>query len=228
MMPAILIIDGDLATRRVLRTSLGTEGYRTWEASSAREGLFAFAARAPQAVLLGLSLPDGPGLEVLASIRDASDVPVLIMSAGGAGSDQVKALDSGANDYILKPFREAELLARLRAVLRVAARRQRRHEVLTVGPLRLESRDGKAFLREKEVDLTPTEFRLLEVLARDAGRVVTHKRLLAAVWGAEYVADVQYLRVFIRRLRCKLESDPETPELLLTAPRLGYRLRGFE
>jgi two-component system KDP operon response regulator KdpE len=212
----------------VLRTSLGTEGYRTWEAGSAREGLFAFAARAPQAVLLGLSLPDTPGLEVLASIRDASDVPVLVMSGGGAGSDQVEALDSGANDYILKPFREAELLARLRAVLRVAARRQRRHEVLTVGPLRLETRDGKAFMREREVELTPTEFRLVEMLARDAGRVVTHKRLLASVWGAEYVADVQYLRVFIRRLRCKLEADPETPELLLTAPRVGYRLRASE
>jgi len=228
MTPAILIIDGDLPTRRVLRTALGSEGYRTWEAGNAREGLSAFAARAPQAVLLGLSLPDSDGLEVLASIRDSSDVPVLVISGGGTGAEQVDALDSGANDYILKPFREAELLARLRAVLRVAGRRQRRHEVLTVGPLRLETRDGKAFLHEREVELTPTEFRLIEVLARDAGRVVTHKRLLAAVWGAEYVADVQYLRVFIRRLRCKLEADPETPELLLTAPRVGYRLRASE
>lgn len=225
MMPAILIIDGDPATRRILRTSLGTDGYRTWEAGSAREGLFAFAARAPQAVLLDLALPDTPGLEVLASIRDNSDVPVLVMSTGGTSSEPVEALDGGANDYILKPFREAELLARLRAVLRVAARRQRRHEVLTVGPLRLETRDSRVFLRDDEVELTPTEFRVLEVLARDAGRVVTHKRLLAAVWGAEYVADVQYLRVFIRRLRCKLEASQQAPELIVTAPRLGYRLR---
>jgi two-component system, OmpR family, KDP operon response regulator KdpE len=228
MTPAILIIDGDLPTRRVLRSALGTEGYRTWEASTARDGLVAFAARAPQAVLLDLNLPDGDGLDVLASIRDASDVPVLAMSAKGAGPEQVEALDSGANDFILKPFREAELLARLRAVLRVASRRQRRHEVLSVGPLRLETREARAFLRDREVALTPTEFRLLEVLARDAGRVVTHKRLLAGVWGAEYVADVQYLRVFMRRLRCKLETDPEAPELLLTTPRVGYRLRASE
>jgi two-component system KDP operon response regulator KdpE len=228
MLPAILIIDGDLPTRRALRSALGTEGYRTWEASTAQDGLVAFAARAPQAVLLDLNLPDGDGLEVLASIRDNSDVPVLVMSAKVGGPEQIEALDGGANDYILKPFREAELLARLRAVLRVASRRQRRHEVLSVGPLRLETREARAFLRDREVALTPTEFKLLEVLARDAGRVVTHKRLLAGVWGAEYVADVQYLRVFMRRLRCKLEADPEAPDLLLTAPRVGYRLRAFE
>jgi two-component system KDP operon response regulator KdpE len=226
MTPAILIIDADLATRRVLRTALGSEGYRTWEAATAQEGLAAFAARAPQAVLLDPGLPDNEGLDVLASIRDASDVPVLVMSSSFGTTEQVDALDSGANDYIIKPFREAELLARLRAVLRVATGRQRRHEVLTAGPLRLEIRTGRALLREQEIALTPTEFRLLEVLARDAGRVVTHRRLLATVWGAEYAGDVQYLRVFIRRLRCKLELDPDAPELLLTTPRVGYRLRG--
>jgi two-component system, OmpR family, KDP operon response regulator KdpE len=228
MMPAILIIDGDLQSRRVLRSALGSEGYRTWEASSGRDGLVAFAARGPQAVLLDLNLPDGEGLDVLASIRDSSDVPVLAMSSEVGGSEEVSALDSGANDYILKPFREAELLARLRAALRVPARRQVRHEGLTVGPLRLEAHEGRAFLRGRELDLTPTEFRLLEVLARDAGRVLTHKRLLTSVWGAEYVADVQYLRVFIGRLRGKLETDPEAPELLVTTPRVGYRLRTSE
>jgi two-component system KDP operon response regulator KdpE len=228
MTPAILIIDGDLPTRRALRSALGTEGYRTWEASSVREGLVAFAARAPQAVLLALALPDGGGLEVLASIRDSSDVPVLAMSTMPGGSDQVEALDSGANDYIPKPFREAELLARLRAVLRVAGRGAKRHEVLSVGPLRLETRDARVYLRDREVLLTPTEFKLIEVLVRDAGRVVTHGRLLASVWGVEYKADVQYLRVFMRRLRCKLEADPDAPELLITAPRVGYRLRVSE
>jgi two-component system KDP operon response regulator KdpE len=228
MMPAILIIDGDLPSRRVLRSALGTEGYRTWEASSGRDGLLAFAARAPQAVLLDLELPDGEGLDVLASIRDSSGVPVLVMSSETAGSDEVKALDTGANDYILKPFREAELLARLRAALRVPTQLQPQYEVLTVGPLRLETRDTRAFLRDQEVELTPTEFRLLEVLARDAGRVVTHKRLLSSVWGREYAADVQYLRVFMRRLRCKLEADPEAPVLLVTTPRVGYRLRSSD
>ncbi len=223
MMPAILIIDDDPATRRVLRSALATEGYRTWEAASAREGLVAFAARAPQVVLLDIELPNGGGFEALASLRDASDVPVLVMS--NTPTDQVEALDSGANDYVLKPFREAELLARLRAVLRTATRRQLRHEVLSVGPLRLETAEGRVFLHEREVVLTPTEFKMLEVLARDAGRVVTHRRLLASVWGNEYTADIQYLRVFVRRLRCKLEEDPHAPGLLLTAPRVGYRLR---
>ena len=228
MTPAILIIDGDVQTRRALRSALRSEGYRTWEASSGRDGLAAFAARAPQAVLLDLNLPDTEGLDALASIRDSSSVPVLAMSSGLSGSDEVTALDSGANDYILKPFREAELLARLRAALRVPGLRGRPHEVLSVGPLRLEAPEGQAFLHDRELALTPTEFRLLEVLARDAGRVVTHKRLLTSVWGAEYVADVQYLRVFIRRLRCKLEADPDAPELLLTTPRVGYRLRTSE
>jgi two-component system KDP operon response regulator KdpE len=225
MTPAILIIDDDLPTRRALRSALRTEGYRTWEAASVCDGLVAFAARAPQAVLLELALPDGSGLEVLASIRDCSDVPVLAMSTQARGSAQVEALDSGANDYILKPFREAELLARLRAALRVAGRRDRRHDVLSMGPLRLEMRDERAYLRDREVLLTPTEFRLIEVLARDAGRVVTHEHLLASVWGAEYKRELQYLRIFVRRLRCKLEADPRAPELLLTAPRVGYRLR---
>ena len=225
MMPAILIIDGDLQTRRVLRSALGTEGYRTWEASTGRDGLVAFAARGPQAVLLDLNLADAEGLAVLASIRDASDVPVLAMSSEIAGSEEVSALDGGANDYVRKPFREAELLARLRAALRIPAQGRPRHEVLTVGPLRLDPGEARAFLRDREVSLTPTEFKLLEVLARDAGRVVTHKRLLASVWGTEYVADVQYLRVFIRRLRCKLACDDGGPELLLNTPRVGYRLR---
>jgi two-component system KDP operon response regulator KdpE len=227
MMPAILIVDGDAPTRRLLRTALGAEGYRTWEASSVGEGLAAFAARAPQAVLLDLGLPDGAGLDLLSSIRDSSDVPVVVMSAGARDHEQVQALDSGANDYVTKPFREAELLARLRAALRVAEHRLRRHEVLAVGPLRLEPRRGRVFLREREIQLTPTELRLLEEMARDAGRVVTHRRLLTSVWGVEYAADVQYLRVFMRRLRCKLEEDPDAPELLLTAPRVGYRLRAI-
>jgi len=225
MTPAILIIDDDLPTRRALRSALRTEGYRTWEAATARDGLAAFAARAPQAVLLELALPDGAGVEVLASIRDASDVPVLAMSTQPGGADEVEALDSGANDYIRKPFREAELLARLRAALRVAGRRERRHEVLSTGPLRLEMRDARAYLRNREILLTPTEFRLIEVLAREAGRVVTHGRLLASVWGNEYKRDLQYLRILVRRLRCKLEADPRAPELVVTTPRIGYRLR---
>ncbi len=225
MTPAILIIDPDPATRRILRAALAVEGYRTWEAATAPDGLAAFAARAPQAVLIDLDLPHREGFDALASIRDSSDVPRFGMSAQVGGLQSVEALDAGANDVITKPFREAELLARLRVALRVAARRSARHEVLTVGPLRLETPEGRVFLREREIPLTATEFKVLEVMARDAGQVVTHRRLLASVWGPEYRSDVQYLRVFMCRLRGKLEADPEAPELLLTTPRVGYRLR---
>ena len=225
MTPAILIIDDDLPTRRVLRTALHGEGYRTWEAGTAREGLASFAARGPQVVMLKLKLSDGDGLDVLAAIRDTSDVPVFMMSDQVANDVHVEALDGGANDFIVKPFREAELLARLRATLRATTRRQIRRHVITAGPLRLEPAESKVSLRGREVELTRTEFKLLEALAREAGRVVTHRRLLSSVWGAEYAMDVQYLRVFVRRLRCKLEANPELPELLLTAPRVGYRLR---
>jgi two-component system KDP operon response regulator KdpE len=228
MTPAILIVDSDLATRRVLRTALSGEGYRTWEAATAQDGLATFSARAPQVIILELDLPDRSGLDALAEIRDASDVPVLLMSSQVASDVHVEALDGGANDFVMKPFREAELLARLRAVLRAAARQRLRHEVIRAGPLRLEPADAKAFLRDLEVELTRTEFKLLEMLAREAGRVVTHRRLLSTVWGAEYATDIQYLRVFMRRLRCKLEASPEAPQLILTAPRVGYRLRATD
>lgn len=225
MIPSILIIDADRTTRRVLKTALGGEGYRIWEASTLREGLAALAARAPQAIVLDLALPDDASMAALRAIRDHSDAPVLVLSSRVSSAEQVEALDSGANDFVQKPFREAELLARIRVMLRVAARRQRRDAALTVGPLRLDLRAARVLLHDREVVLTPTEFKLLEILARDAGRVVSHRRLLTQVWGPEYASDVQYLRVFVRRLRRKLEADAGAPELVVTAPRLGYRLR---
>jgi len=225
MMPAVLIIDADPAARRALRAAFSVEGYRSWEAETATAGLAEFAARAPQAVLIDLDLPHRAGFEALASIRDSSAVPLLALSAKLGGPEQVEALDAGANDFIIKPFREAELLARLRVALRVSARSSARQEVLTVGALRLETPQGRVFFREREIALTPTEFKLLEVMARDAGRVVTHRRLLVSVWGVEYLADVQYLRVFMSRLRGKLKAGPDAPPMLLTQPRVGYRLR---
>lgn len=225
MIPSILIIDADPTTRRVLRTALGGEGYRIWEAATVRDGLAVLAARAPQAVVLDLELPEQGSTAALSALRDHSDAPVLAMSSRVNSAEQVEALDAGANDFVQKPFREAEFLARVRAMLRVAARRQRRSAALSVGPLRLDLREARVLLHDREVSLTPTEFKLLEILARDAGRVVSHRRLLTQVWGPEYAADVQYLRVFVRRLRRKLETDAAAPKLVVTAPRLGYRLR---
>jgi two-component system KDP operon response regulator KdpE len=225
MIPAVLVIEDELSMRRVLRSALGGQGYRVWEAGGVAEGLSAFAARSPQAVLLDLGLPDGEGFEVVTRIRETSEAPIVVISARGEERDQVRALDGGANDYVTKPFREAELFARLRAALRSASRASRHAQTLTIGPLRVQSLDRRVFVDEVEIQLTPTEFDLLQVLAREAGRVITHRQLLRQVWGPEYVEDVQYLRVFMKQLRHKLERDPTHPSLLVTTPGVGYRLR---
>lgn len=225
MIPAVLVIEDELPMRRVLRSALGGQGYRVWEAGSIEEGLSAFASRSPQAVLLDLGLPDGEGFRVVERIRETSEVPIVVISARGEERDQVRALDGGANDYVTKPFREAELFARLRAALRSAARGSRHAETLCIGALRIQCFERRVFVDEVEVQLTPTEFSLLHVLAREAGRVITHRQLLRQVWGAAYVDDVQYLRVFMKQLRQKLESDPTRPALLVTTPGVGYRLR---
>ena len=226
MTPAILVIEDELPMRRVLRTAIGSQGYYVWEAGSMSEGLSTFAKRAPQAILLDLGLPDGDGLEVVAAVRKRSEVPIVIISARGEERDQVRALDSGANDYVTKPFREAELLARLRAALRGAAAYTAPFEArMEIGPLRIHPIERVVFLNGVEVPLTPTEFSLLQVMARQAGKVVTHRHLLREVWGASYVEDVQYLRVYMRQLRQKLEQNPNSPQLLITTPGVGYRLR---
>jgi two-component system KDP operon response regulator KdpE len=196
-----------------------------WEAGSKSEGIATFARRGPQAVLLDLGLPDGEGVDVIEAVRQRSHAPILIISARGEERDQVRALDSGANDYVTKPFREAELLARLRAALRVVtALSTPRDEHMEIGPLRIHTANRKVYVKDQEVTLTPTEFTLLHVLARQAGRVVTHRQLLRDVWGADYTEDLQYLRVFMRQLRQKLEQNPASPQLLLTTPGVGYRL----
>jgi two-component system, OmpR family, KDP operon response regulator KdpE len=226
MTPAILVIEDELPMRRVLRTALGGEGYCVWEAGTKAEGISAFTRRAPQAILLDLGLPDGDGLDVVAAVRERSEVPIVVISARGEERVHVLALDSGANDYVTKPFREAELLARLRAALRSAARHTTPHEErLQIGPLRINAMERKVFVNDHEVALTPTEFSLLLVMARQAGRVATHRRLLREVWGPAYVEDTQYLRVFMRQLRRKLEPNPNKPSLLVTTPGIGYRLR---
>jgi two-component system KDP operon response regulator KdpE len=225
MTPTVLVIEDQAPMRRVLRSALGGQGYRVSEAGGVAEGLKAFAASPPQAVLLDLGLPDGEGFEIVERIRETSEVPIVVISARGDERDQVRALDGGANDYVTKPFREAELLARLRAALRSAARASRYAATLTVAGLRIQCFERRVFLKDVEIALTPKEFGLLQVLARDAGRVITHRQLLRQVWGPEYVDEVEYLRVFMKQLRQKLEQDPTRPRLLLTTPGVGYRLK---
>lgn len=225
MAASILIIEDELPMRRVLRNALGSQGYLVWEAGTAGEGRSAFASHSPQVVLLDLGLPDGDGFELVTEIRQRSETPIVIISARGEERDQVRALDGGANDYVTKPFREAELLARLRAVLRSAARAGSFGESIKIGPLQVFPLEHKVHLSGVEVTLTPTEYNLVQTLAREAGRVVTHRRLLKEVWGADYVDDVQYLRVFMKQIRQKLEQDPTKPRLFVTAPGVGYRLK---
>lgn len=224
MTAAVLIIEDEQPMRRVLRTALSSQGYYVWQAETKAEGLAAFTRRAPQAILLDLGLPDGDGVEVVEAIRARSDVPIVVISARGEEREQVRALDSGANDYVAKPFREAELLARLRAALRVAATRGPRDYKLEIGPLSIDQLQRRVFLYGSPVELTPTEYDLLQAMASRAGRVVTHRQLLREVWGTAYVEDVQYLRAFMRQLRRKLEQDPSKPKLVVTTPGVGYRL----
>ncbi len=225
MNSSILVIEDELPMRRVLRSALSAQGYRVWEAGSVSEGLTEFALRHPHAILLDLGLPGGDGFEIVARVRETSEVPIVIISARGAEQDQVRALDGGANDYVTKPFREAELLARLRAVLRSAARTSAQLETLAIGPLKIQPLERRVFVADTEIALTPTEFNLLLVMAREAGRVITHRQLLREVWGGHYVENVQYLRVYMKQLRQKLEQHPGKPQLLITAPGVGYRLK---
>jgi two-component system KDP operon response regulator KdpE len=227
MIPAVLVIEDELPMRRVLRTALGGQGYQVWEASSRQEAMQVLETRTPDAILLDLGLPDGNGLEVIQNVRETSDLPIVVVSARGEERDQVLALDSGANDYVAKPFHEAELLARLRVALRTAAAAgELVEERLQIGLLKIHVTERSVFVDGREVELTPTEFSLLYVLARQAGRVVTHRQLLREVWGSAHVQETHYLRVFMRQLRHKLEQDPNRPQLLITAPGVGYRLRG--
>jgi two-component system KDP operon response regulator KdpE len=211
--------------RRFLRTSLKAHGFAVIEAENGAAGLREAAQHVPELVLLDLGLPDMDGTEVVQRLRTWSRVPVLILSARGEERRKVEALDAGADDYLTKPFGFAELLARMRAALRRAARTAGPEEsVLTQGPLKIDLERRRVELAGQEVRLTPIEFRLLAVLARHAGRVVTHRQLLTEVWGPQSVEETQYLRVYLTHLRRKLEPDPSRGRIFHNEPGVGYRL----
>jgi two-component system, OmpR family, KDP operon response regulator KdpE len=224
--PLLLLIEDEPPMRRFLRTSLKAEGYQLVEAATAREGLGQFAGRNPDVVLLDLGLPDQDGLTVVRSIRSQARTPIIVLSARGRESDKVQALDLGADDYLTKPFGVPELLARLRVALRRAARPQggRADDVVSAGLVRVDLGRRRVWRGEDEVHLTPNEYRLLAALFREAGQVLTHRQLLQDVWGANYVDQTHYLRVYMAQLRHKLEVDPTRPRVLLTEPGVGYRV----
>ncbi len=222
--PLLLVVEDDSDLRGVLALALRNYGYEVKEAGSGSEALRLIRVRAPDAVILDLGLPDMDGFEVTASIRSEYQLPIIVLSALTEEQHQVRALDGGANDYVTKPFRERELMARVRVALRRPTVHDQDNDTTTLGDLRIETGKRQVFLAGAPVKLTRTEFELLDALARKADRVVTHRQLLLAVWGSEYVNEVHYLRVYVKLLRQKLEENPTRPKRLVTALGVGYRL----
>jgi two-component system KDP operon response regulator KdpE len=219
----VLVVDDEPQIRRALRTALDAHGYTVSVAENGATGLEAIATWAPDAVVLDLVMPDVDGFEVLRQTRTWSDVPIIVLSARGQEPDKVAALDQGADDYLTKPFGMAELLARLRVVLRRG--RGATPPRLQAGEVTIDLERRLVYRGGQEVHLTPTEMSLLLVLASEAGKVLTHRQILQRVWGGYAAENAQQLRVYINYLRRKLEADPSQPRLIVTEPGVGYRLK---
>jgi len=224
---SVVVIEDDPHVRRFLRTALTGHGHVVHEATTVAEGIAAIEEHDPIVVLLDLGLPDGDGLGVLRAIRPDSSVPVIVLSARGHEGDKVAALDSGADDYLTKPFGTGELMARIRVALRhaAAAGGSEPAEILEVGPIRVDQPRHEVTLSGEVVHLTPIEFKILVELARQPGRVLTHRHLVRAVWGATPVDQSHTLRVHVAALRRKIERDSARPQYLVTEAGVGYRLR---
>ncbi len=224
--PEVLVIEDEQPIRHFLRTALTNHGYRFTEAATARDGLGQATAKLPDLIILDLGLPDRDGQDVIRELRAWTTVPILVLSARGQESDKVLALDSGADDYLTKPFGVGELLARLRVLMRHAAiAGDKDQAVFATGDLKVDLSKRQVFVGDAEVHLTPIEYKLLTTLVKYAGKVVTHGQLLKEVWGPGYAEESQYLRVYMTQLRHKLEADPARPRYLTTEIGVGYRLR---
>jgi len=221
-----LLVEDDPPIRRFLRTTLPTQDYELIEADSGKAGLAQATSQNPDVILLDLGLPDMDGIDFIRNVREWSSVPIIIISARGQERDKIAALDAGADDYLTKPFGIGELLARIRAALRRLAQigPEKTDGVVILGDVRIDLEKRQVFRGENEVRLTPLEYKLLTVLVRNRGRVVTQRQLLQEVWGPSHVDQNHYLRIFTLQLRRKLESDPARPRLILTEAGVGYRL----
>ena len=220
----ILIVDDAQQVRRVLRTTLSAEGYTIFEAGTGEEALESIRESTPDAILLDVNMPGMGGLEACREIRRSLDVPILMLTVRNSERDKVLALDAGADDYVVKPFGMQELLARIRAALRRRLPKDKETTFATKD-FSVDFETRLVTVRGANIHLTPKEFELLRHLVMNAGKPLTHRRLLQAVWGPDYGNEPEYLRVMVNQLRKKLESDPARPKLILTEPWVGYRFQ---
>ena len=226
--PVILIVEDEPGLRRVLRAAFGVEGYRVMESATGRRGTIDAGTHKPDLAIVDLGLPDVDGIEVIRRIREWSPMPIIVLSARVHERAKIEALDTGADDYVTKPFGVGELLARVRAALRHAVRSGAGAKALRFGDVVVDLEQRHASRNGFAVKLTPVEFRLLRTLAKHVGMVVTHRQLLTEVWGPTHGGDTHYLRVYMRQLRDKLEADPVRPRYLRTETGVGYRLLADE
>jgi two-component system, OmpR family, KDP operon response regulator KdpE len=223
--PKILVVEDEQEIRRFLRVSLVNHGYHFLEAVNGKDGIMQAASQQPDLIILDLGLPDMDGMQLIEEVRQWTSIPIVILSARGQEQEKIKALDAGADDYLTKPFSVGELLARLRVALRhhTPTGGESGEAVFTLDRLRVDFACRQVFVGEKEIHLTPNEYRLLTTLIKYAGKVVTHRQLLKEVWGPDSVYETHYLRVYMAQLRRKVEEDAAQPRYLLTEPGVGYR-----
>jgi two-component system KDP operon response regulator KdpE len=223
--PVVLVIEDEPPIQKFLRVTLEAQGYQVIEAVTGKAGLIEAASRTPDLIILDLGLPDMDGIEVTRQLREWSKIPMIVVSARGKEQDKIVALDAGADDYLTKPFSVGELMARVRVALRHAAANTETGEpIFDVGGLHVDLARREVTIDGKAVHLTPNEFKLLAVLVKHAGKVLTHRQLLKEVWGPGSRNETHYLRVYMNQLRQKLEADSARPKYLRTEPGVGYRL----
>jgi two-component system, OmpR family, KDP operon response regulator KdpE len=220
----VLVVDDEAAILRFLKPAMEANGCEMASAGTVADATKRIAAEAPDIVVLDLGLPDGDGKDVIRSVRAWSDVPIIVLSARDREAEKIEALDLGADDFVNKPFGVGELMARMRAALRQRMQRHAETPVLTIGDLEIDNVRHRVTRGGSDLRLTPKEFELLSFLARHAGKVVTHRQILTAVWGPAHSEDTQYLRVYVGHLRHKIEDKPDDPRIIVTEPGVGYRI----
>ncbi len=219
-----LVVDDEEAILRFLKPALEANGYDMAAAGTVVDAVKRIASESPDIVLLDLGLPDGDGKDVIRKTREWSDVPIIVLSAREREAEKIEAFDLGADDYVNKPFQVGELLARMRAAVRHRMQRHAEEPVVRIGGIEIDALRHRVTRNGAEIKLTRKEFELLAFLAKHPGRVVTHKQILAAVWGPAHTEDTQYLRVYIGQLRQKIEDKADDPKIVLTEPGIGYRM----